>query len=167
MRFDLETDVSPADQIARDIFRRLENMRPVWEIIGEIAVSQSQDSFDRGQDPDGTPWPESHRAQREGGQTLIKSGRLRSSINYQAGRSQVAYGTNVAYAAPLFLGATIPPRVIKPKTAKALFWPGAAHPVKQVNHPGAEIPPRKFMPDAETLDWAEVRSAIMEHLTGK
>jgi hypothetical protein len=28
------------------------------------------------------------------------------------------------------------PYVIKPLTKQALFWPGAAHPVGQVNHPG-------------------------------
>lgn len=29
-----------------------------------------------------------------------------------------------------------PPHVIRPKDAKALYWPGAAHPVGKVNHPG-------------------------------
>lgn len=28
------------------------------------------------------------------------------------------------------------PHVIEPKNAKALFWPGARHPVARVNHPG-------------------------------
>jgi hypothetical protein len=29
-----------------------------------------------------------------------------------------------------------PPHIIKPKNKKALFWPGATHPVKLVRHPG-------------------------------
>lgn len=29
-----------------------------------------------------------------------------------------------------------PPHVIRPKNKKALYWRGAAHPVKKVNHPG-------------------------------
>lgn len=29
-----------------------------------------------------------------------------------------------------------PPHLIKPAEKKALYWPGAPHPVKQVNHPG-------------------------------
>lgn len=28
------------------------------------------------------------------------------------------------------------PHVIRPRVKKALFWPGAAHPVARVNHPG-------------------------------
>ena len=31
-----------------------------------------------------------------------------------------------------------PPHIIKPKKKKALFWNGALHPVKMVNHPGTE-----------------------------
>lgn len=33
------------------------------------------------------------------------------------------------------------PHVIKPKNKKALYWRGAAHPYKQVNHPGTEGKP--------------------------
>lgn len=31
-----------------------------------------------------------------------------------------------------------PPHVITPVNAKALYWSGAAHPVKKVNHPGTK-----------------------------
>lgn len=34
-----------------------------------------------------------------------------------------------------------PPHVIRPKNKKALFWSGAAHPVKKVNHPGTKAYP--------------------------
>lgn len=33
--------------------------------------------------------------------------------------------------------------IIRPSSKKALFWPGAKHPVKKVNHPG--IKPNKFV----------------------
>lgn len=33
------------------------------------------------------------------------------------------------------------PFTIKPKTKKALFWPGAKHPVKMVRHPGIKAKP--------------------------
>lgn len=33
------------------------------------------------------------------------------------------------------------PHVILPKTKKALFWPGADHPVRMVNHPGTQARP--------------------------
>src|SRR5882757_9825725 len=35
------------------------------------------------------------------------------------------------------------PHVIVPKDKKALYWPGAAHPVMSVNHPGTK--PNPFM----------------------
>lgn len=34
-----------------------------------------------------------------------------------------------------------PPHIIKPKNKKALYWKGASHPVKQVNHPGTKAYP--------------------------
>lgn len=42
----------------------------------------------------------------------------------------VKYGT--------FLEEGTPPHIIRPKNKKALYWSGAAHPVKQVNHPGTK-----------------------------
>ncbi len=33
------------------------------------------------------------------------------------------------------------PHTIYPKNGKALYWPGAAHPVKSVNHPGTRANP--------------------------
>ncbi|MFF8447876.1 HK97-gp10 family putative phage morphogenesis protein [Streptomyces leeuwenhoekii] len=73
----------------------------------------------------------------------VDTGRLRSSIVSRAetsGRS-VGYvvGTNVNYAAAVEYGTS--PHVIKPTTKKALYWPGAAHPVAQVNHPGTRAQP--------------------------
>jgi hypothetical protein len=35
------------------------------------------------------------------------------------------------------------PHTIVPKDKKALYWPGAAHPVRSVNHPGTK--PNQFM----------------------
>lgn len=33
------------------------------------------------------------------------------------------------------------PHIIRPKNKKALYWRGASHPVKQVNHPGTKGKP--------------------------
>lgn len=73
----------------------------------------------------------------------VDTGRLRSSIVSRAegsGRS-VGYviGTNVNYAAAVEYGTA--PHVIKPKYKGALYWPGAAHPAAQVNHPGTRAQP--------------------------
>lgn len=40
-----------------------------------------------------------------------------------------------------FLEEGTPPHVIRPKNKKALYWKGAAHPVKKVNHPGTKAYP--------------------------
>jgi len=42
------------------------------------------------------------------------------------------------------------PHVILPKTKKALFWPGADHPVRMVNHPGTKARPY-LVPTAQQL----------------
>ena len=40
-----------------------------------------------------------------------------------------------------FLEEGTPPHIIRPKNKKTLYWKGAAHPVKQVNHPGTKAYP--------------------------
>jgi len=73
----------------------------------------------------------------------VDTGRLRSSIVSRAegsGRSLgYVVGSNVNYAAAVEFGTA--PHVIKPKYKQALYWPGAAHPVTQVNHPGTRPQP--------------------------
>ncbi|MFD7410150.1 HK97-gp10 family putative phage morphogenesis protein [Kitasatospora purpeofusca] len=73
----------------------------------------------------------------------VDTGRLRSSIVAipQGGRFTytVTIGTNVEYAADVEYGTA--PHVIVPKDKKALWWPGAAHPVARVNHPGTRAQP--------------------------
>ncbi|MEU6229982.1 HK97-gp10 family putative phage morphogenesis protein [Streptomyces sp. NPDC047042] len=73
----------------------------------------------------------------------VDTGRLRSSVVSRAetsGRS-IGYvvGSNVNYAAAVEFGTA--PHVIKPKYKQALYWPGAARPVAQVNHPGTRAQP--------------------------
>lgn len=48
-------------------------------------------------------------------------------------------GTNLKYAKAVHDGS--PPHVIRAKNKKALFWPGAAHPVRAVRHPGNKANP--------------------------
>ncbi|MFD4572097.1 HK97 gp10 family phage protein [Streptomyces sp. NPDC058417] len=73
----------------------------------------------------------------------VDTGRLRSSIVSRAegGGRNIGYvvGSNVNYAAAVEYGTA--PHVIKPKDKKALYWPGAAHPVAKVNHPGSRAQP--------------------------
>jgi len=99
-------DVAPRSAIER-LLRLVGRMRPVMEAIGAYMESQTRLRFERGEAPGGEPWKPSIRAQLEGGQTLLKSGRLRSSITYVAGEDQVEIGTNVVYAAMHQLGGTV------------------------------------------------------------
>jgi hypothetical protein len=50
------------------------------------------------------------------------------------GKAAVQVRNTAPYAAIIEHGSR--PHVIEPKDAKALFWPGARHPVTRVNHPG-------------------------------
>lgn len=73
----------------------------------------------------------------------VDTGRLRSSIVSRAessGRS-VGYlvGSNVVYARAIEFGRD--EMDIFPKNKKALFWPGAAHPVAKVHVPAIEARP--------------------------
>jgi phage gpG-like protein len=77
---------------------------------------------------------------------LTDTGRLRRSIKFAAGpRGVEGYATNVQYAAIQQLGGVIKAHAISPRKKKALFWPGAAHPVRRVMHPGSKFPPRPFL----------------------
>lgn len=66
--------------------------------------------------------------------TPVDTGRLRSSIQVEKQGGDWIIGTNVPYAEHVELG--VKPHVIKPVNKKALYWKGAKHPVKSVNHPG-------------------------------
>jgi hypothetical protein len=62
-----------------------------------------------------------------------KTGRLRDSI-----LARTEAGERRFYALPsarYVVGGTRP-HLILPRTKRALFWPGAGHPVRQVRHPG-------------------------------
>jgi len=82
-----------------------------------------------------TPWL--------GSATLVRSGTLsRSPRTIEVGPTHAMVGTDRDYAAAHQLGSK--PHVIEARNKKALFWPGAKHPIKSVNHPG--LPPRPFFP---------------------
>lgn len=51
------------------------------------------------------------------------------------------------------------PHVILPKDKQALFWPGAAHPVRSVNHPGTKANP--FMERIISYSQAEIENTFM------
>ena len=69
--------------------------------------------------------------------TPVITGRLRNSIvAVNRGKGVWVVGTNLKYARYVELG--VKPFTITPKNKQALYWQGAEHPVKKVNHPGFE-----------------------------
>lgn len=97
----------------------------------------------------------------------VDTGRLRSSIvsrSTNTGRSVgYAVGTNVKYAADVENGT--PPHVIVPKNGKALYWPGARHPVAKVNHPGTRAQP--FLRPAIEMTEIFFRANLSQVRTGR
>jgi phage gpG-like protein len=85
---------------------------------------------------------------------LTDTGRLRNSIHFQvlAGGRGVEGFTNVKYAAIQQLGGSINIPAFGPRKKKALFWPGALHPVRRVAAHAVTIPARPFLMFQEQED---------------
>lgn len=70
----------------------------------------------------------------------VKTGHLRRGIATNIGNMEATIHTsNIKYASMVEKGTKA--HIIKPKNKKALYWKGASHPVKQVNHPGSKAKP--------------------------
>lgn len=69
----------------------------------------------------------------------IRTGNLRASVytDFQPLRGEIGFAAK--YAAAVHDGSKA--HVILPKNGKALFWKGASHPVRKVNHPGSRANP--------------------------
>ena len=162
-------DDKPVKQALNDLAVKVKDPSPVMKIIGEYMLRSTEDRFERqGPAPDGSPWAplkEWTLRRKKNGKILTESGQLRGSIRYQLqGTSAVVIGTNKVYAAIHQLGGKTSPTIIVPKTKKALFWPGAAHPVKSVRHPGSVIPARPFL-GVSAQDSTEIVGIINRYLS--
>lgn len=56
------------------------------------------------------------------------------------------------------------PFIIKPKTKKALFWPGATHPVKAVLHSGMK--PRAIVGPTFDAHIAQIKRSVLDYWEG-
>lgn len=164
--FSIGFDAIEPRVMLKGIAARVRDLTPAMHAIGEIAVAQAHEAFETGTAPGGAAWPPSLRAARENGQTLMRTRRLFNSIGHVASSDRSEIGTPLDYAPAHQFGARIPAHVILPVHGKALAWPGGGHPVRKVNHPGADIPARPFLPDEDTLDWPEVHDALIQFITG-
>ena len=66
----------------------------------------------------------------------VKTGTLRGSIVARPSGPEGAGFYGIAYSEYVVHGTR--PHIIMPSVKKALFWPGAAHPVRSVHHPGTK-----------------------------
>lgn len=69
----------------------------------------------------------------------VDTGYLRNSIHTKVTALEGVVSTNVKYARAIEEGSK--PHIIRAKNKKYLYWNGASHPVKQVNHPGTRAYP--------------------------
>lgn len=68
-----------------------------------------------------------------------KTGFLLMSFRFKVGELSARWFPTAAYAPYVEFGTR--PHVITAKRKAALFWPGAKHPVRSVNHPGTKPNP--------------------------
>jgi len=163
-RLDIVVDEGQLGRQLQQLIDRAGDLRDALGEIGEIVTASTQARFGQGVDPSGSPWAPlaaSTLAQKKGPGTLRESLHLQGSIRYQVEGEAVRIGTDVPYAAAHQFGT--PARVIRPRNGKALAWPGAAHPVKQVNHPG--LPARPFL-GLSTEDEDDILAMLADYLAG-
>ena len=69
----------------------------------------------------------------------VVTGHLRRSISHKVSANEGIVSANTKYAEGVEKGTK--PHIIRAKKKKALYWQGANHPVKVVNHPGSKAKP--------------------------
>ena len=70
----------------------------------------------------------------------VDTGHLRRGISTDIkGLGATIHTSNIKYAPGVEYGTKA--HIIRAKNKKALYWKGAKHPVKQVNHPGSKAKP--------------------------
>lgn len=89
-----------------------------------------------------------------------RTGNLLLSFRYKESRLKGHWFPTAPYAKIVDEGGTIPPRVIRPQNKKALMWPGAAHPVKSVNHPGGIIRGRQYISKLATKAGPQIQEVF-------
>ena len=107
VRITVDVEDASLRSALRRLTARVGDLKPVMDEIGSSLVTSTIDRFVAETGPDGKPWEPSHRARREGGQTLTDRGRLRASIVHRADAQGVDVGTNVVYAAIHQFGGTV------------------------------------------------------------
>jgi len=85
-----------------------------------------------------------------------RTGFLTQSFRAELTTGMLRWFPTASYAPYVEFGTK--PHVILPKDKKALYWPGAAHPVARVNHPGSKSNP--FMERIVSESQSEIDSTF-------
>ena len=154
----IEWDDADFQAACREAIGRAQDLTPLMRDIGEVLVESTQRRFAAGVSPEGIPWQP--LADGSGRTPLTVTGTLRDQIAPEAGPDFVEITASAKQARWHQEGTD--PYAIKPSTPGGfLFWPGAAHPVREVNHPG--LPARPFLGvSAEDVDM--IGKLAIEHL---
>ena len=93
----------------RELHRRVRNLRPLLQEIGEEMVEATKERFRTQRDPQGRPWrplsPKTRKYKRKNQDKILTlDARLRNSIVYQVRGNAVAWGSSLVYAAAHQLG---------------------------------------------------------------
>ena len=155
MDITITIDDTSVHNLLKTLQSRIRTMQPVMRSISEIMRDEVEENFAQQGRPKWKPLKASTIANRakQGhwpGKILQMHGYLAASISAKATNTQAIVGTNVEYAAIHQFGGKTSPHTIRPKNKKALFWPGADHPVKAIKHPGSSVPARPFLAIPET-----------------
>jgi phage virion morphogenesis protein len=145
---EMSLEYEPLLRAWRRAAAQMGNTRPLMRGAAGIMMRAVEDNFEQ----EGRPkWQDLHpgtklaRAQ-EGkwpGKILQRSGGLASSIVQDYSATMAAVGSNKVYAAIQQFGGRTRAHVIRAKNKRALSFGGIL--VRQVNHPGSNIPARPFL----------------------
>jgi len=160
--------VNNADTLAA--IERLEraggDLAPAMRKIAQALAYETERNFAAGGRPKWAPL-KNPPERRQGGAILQDSGQLAASITTDYGASHALIGSNKEYAAIHQFGGKTKPHTIRPVKGKALAFGGIV--VRQVQHPGSDIPARPYLPvlpDGSLQPEAneEVLDTILRHL---
>ncbi|MCB6182322.1 phage virion morphogenesis protein [Leeia sp. TBRC 13508] len=136
--FEVEIQEEPLLDALEHLSRLGSDSSPVMASIAAVLASHTEANFAAGGIP---TW----KAKIDGtAATLQDTGQLAASVQAGSSSTEAWIGSNKVYAAIHQFGGKTKPHVIRAKNKKALAFGGRV--VKQVNHPGSNIPARPFLP---------------------
>ncbi len=123
----------------------IQDASPLMRIIAGDMMDEVEENFAQQGRPKwlGFKYTPSEKRGGTSAKLLQHSGQLASSIVERSDGNTAAVGTNKVYARIHQEGGKTKPHLIKPRNKKALAFNGRV--VKQVNHPGSDIPARPYL----------------------